>query len=112
MSEILANTIEVDLVTIDDDYEDYGSTSSGSTMTLMSAAKAYVFENGRRFHGWREVCITTASDQVITVVTDIELGSVCDAERRGRARQNGYATPYFFIGTRWRASRSTDCAGS
>lgn len=56
-------TIEVDPATLDAEDEDdgYGSGSgyagSGSTMTLLSAARAHVYENGRRFHGWCEVPI-------------------------------------------------------
>lgn len=73
MSEIKDQTIEVDPTIIEDVEDDYddddddvsGSASSGSTMTLMSAARIHVFENGRRFHGWREVYIIAPSDLYI-----------------------------------------------
>lgn len=108
MSEILDPTIEVDLTTVDEvgeeDYDDGGSSGSGSTMTLMSAARAHVYENGRRFHGWREVRTFQPN---IDVMTDICLGSVCYAERRGGARQNGYAASYLLAGAGWRAIRGT-----
>lgn len=57
MSETPDQTIEVDPATIDDvvEEDDCASAGSGSTMTLMSAARSHVYENGRRFHGWREV---------------------------------------------------------
>lgn len=66
-------TIEVDPATIDDVKDDFdgdsgsGYTGSGSTMTLMSAARAHVYENGRRFHGWREVRIIAPSDLYIDI---------------------------------------------
>lgn len=68
-SNMSDQTIEVDPVTLEDDYGDdsgSGYTGSGSTMTLMSAAKVYVYENGRRFHGWREV--RTIADLYIDII--------------------------------------------
>lgn len=56
MSETPEQIIEADPATIDDvEEDDCASSGSGSTMTLMSAARSHVYENGRRFHGWREV---------------------------------------------------------
>lgn len=56
MSDTPDQIIEADSAIIDDvEEDDCASSRSGSTMTLMSAARAHVYENGRRFHGWREV---------------------------------------------------------
>lgn len=76
MSEIKDQTIEVDPTIIEDVEDDHddddgsGSASSGSTMTLMSAARIHVFENGRRFHGWREVCTIAPSDFIYIKMCD------------------------------------------
>lgn len=60
MSEVPEQFIEVDPTAEGEnsEFSDYESGNFGSdTTSLISAAKNHVFENGRRFHGWREVCI-------------------------------------------------------
>lgn len=42
---------------VDDEYSstsDYASSFESDSTSLLTAAKEHIYENGRRYHGWRE----------------------------------------------------------